>query len=293
VLIRVRASSANLIDLYQLSALAHLQRGRKPAVIGTDVAGTVEAVGRSVTAFSPGDEVLGAARGAFAELACAQERHLVRKPASVPFEDAGTLAVAGSTALQALRDHGCLRSGQRVLINGASGGVGTFAVQIAKALRAEVTGVCSTRNAEMVRAIGADTIIDYTTQDFTRTGAVYDLLIDIAGSRSWSEYSRVLPRGATYVGVGAAAIQHGKGGGMRVLKYLAQSRLRAIGSGRRVVSLFIAKLNAPDLEFLAELVASGRVKPVVEKRYGLADVPEALAYIEAGHLRGKLAIAID
>ena len=294
VLIRVRASSANPVDLYQLSAFAHLQRGRKPAVLGTDVAGSVEAVGKSVTAFSPGDEVVGAARGAFAQYVCvAQHGHLVSKPASVSFEDAGTLAVAGSTALQALRDHGRIRRGQRVLINGASGGVGTFAVQIAKALGAEVTGVCSTRNVETVRAIGADTVIDYTTEDFTLNGAAYDLLVDIAGSRSWSEYMRVLPGGATYVGVGAAAIQHGKGGAMRALTYFVRSRVRATGSGRRAVSLFIAKLNAADVDFLVQLVASGRLKPVVERSYTLDGVPEALAYIEAGHLRGKLAIAID
>jgi NADPH:quinone reductase-like Zn-dependent oxidoreductase len=294
MLIRVHASSANPVDMYATSLFAYLQRGRKPTVMGTDVAGTVEAVGANVTEFRPGDAVLGAARGAFAQFVCVSgEHHLVRKPEGVSFEDAGTLGVAGSTALQALRDHGQLQPGQRVLINGASGGVGTFAVQIAKALGAgEVIAVCSTRNIETARAIGANTVIDYTRDDFTRSRQRYDLMIDIAGSHSWSDCTRVLPKGATYVWVGAAAVQHGKGGMRRLLTQFAGMRVGSIGSGRRATS-FIAKLKNDDLVFLADLVASGCVQPVIEKRYDLARVPEALEYIEAGHLRGKLAIAVD
>jgi len=294
MLVRVHASSANPVDLYALSRMAHLQRRRKPMVVGTDFAGTVEATGRSVTAFAPGDEVFGAARGSFAEyVSVAASAGVVRKPAGVSFEDAATLAVAASTALQSLRDHGRVESGQRVLVNGASGGVGTFAVQIAKSFGAEVTAVCSAGNVDLVRALGADTVIDYTKEDFTRSGKHYDLMLDVAGSHTWSECARVLDRGATYVGVGAAAVQHGKGGPRRALAHFLGIRLASTGSGRRVVVLFLAKLRKDDLELLGGLVESGRVKPSIEKRYDLAGVPEALAHIESGHLRGKLAIRID
>jgi NADPH:quinone reductase-like Zn-dependent oxidoreductase len=294
VLVRVHASSVNPVDMYTISRVAHLQRGRKPTVVGTDLAGTVESIGSNVTEFRPGDEVLGAARGSFAQyVLIAKQARLVRKPAGVSFEDAGTLGVAANTALQALRDHGHLQPGQRVLINGASGGVGTFAVQIAKALGAgEVVAVCSTRNVETARGIGADTVIDYTRDDFTRRGERYDLMVDIAGSHSWSDCARVLPRGGTYVWVGAAAVQHGRGGPRRALTQFIGMRVGSIGSGRRATS-FIARLKNDDLALLADLVASGRIKPVIEKRYDLAGVPEALEYIEAGHLRGKLAIAVD
>jgi NADPH:quinone reductase-like Zn-dependent oxidoreductase len=217
---------------------------------------------------------------------------VVRKPAGVSFEAAATLPVAASTALQALHHHGRVQSGQRVLVNGASGGVGTFAVQIARSLGAEVTAVCSTRNVDLVGAIGAGTVIDYTRDDFTRTGERYDLMLDVAGNRSWSECTRVLAKGATYVGVGAAGVQHGKGGSRAALTHFLEVRLASIGSGRRVVPLFIAKLRKDDLEFLGRLVESGRVKPVIDKRYDLADVADALAHIEMGHLRGKLVILI-
>src|SRR5438874_11248258 len=181
VLVRVRASSANTVDLYALTPVAHLQRSLKPGVVGTDFAGTVESVGKAVTLFEPGDEVFGGGRGAFAEYICIPERKaVVRKPAMVSFEHAATVAVAGTTALQALRDHGRVERGQRVLINGASGGVGSFAVQIAKALGAQVTAVCSTRNVDTARSIGADRVIDYSREDFARDSERYDLMIDIA-----------------------------------------------------------------------------------------------------------------
>jgi NADPH:quinone reductase-like Zn-dependent oxidoreductase len=293
LLVRILASSANPVDLFALSPVGHLLRRRRPVVVGTDFAGIVEATGKNVTAFEPGDEVLGAGRGSFAEyIGIAASGGVVRKPAGVSFEDAATLPVAASTALQALRDHGRVQSGQRVIVNGASGGVGTFAVQIARSLGAEVTAVCSTRNVDLVGAIGAGTVIDYTRDDFTRTGERYDLMLDVAGNRSWSECTRVLAKGATYVGVGAAGVQHGKGGSRAALTHFLEVRLASIGSGRRVVPLFIAKLRKDDLEFLGRLVESGRVKPVIDKRYDLADVADALAHIEMGHLRGKLVILI-
>jgi NADPH:quinone reductase-like Zn-dependent oxidoreductase len=294
LLVRVHASSANPVDLFTLSPAGHLLRRRRPLIVGTDFAGTVEALGTRVTAFRPGDEVFGAARGSFAEyVMVAANGGVVRKPAGVSFEDAATLAVAGSTALQALRDHGRVQSGQRVLVNGGSGGVGTFAVQIARAFGAEVTAVCSPRNVELVRGLGARTVIDYTREDFTRSGKRYDLMLDVAGNRSWWECTRVLDRGAAYVGVGTAGIQHGKGGMRRVLAHFLDVRLASIGGGRRVVALWIARLRKDDLEFLGRLVESGRVKPVIERTYELADVPEALRRIDEGHTQGKLAILVQ
>jgi NADPH:quinone reductase-like Zn-dependent oxidoreductase len=292
LLVRVRASSANPVDLFALTRVAHLQRGRKPAILGTDFAGIVESVGSRVTRYRPGDDVFGAVRGAFAEYAAVVgDRALARKPAGVSFEDAGTLAVAGTTALQAIRDHGCVARGQRVLINGASGGVGTFAVQIAKTFGAEVTAVCSTRNVEPVRGLGADHVVDYMQDDFTRGGGGFDVMIDIAGNRSWSECARLLKRGGTFVGVGAAGVQHGSGGGGRLIRHLLDLRIRSIGGGTKVV-IFIAKLNRSDLETLGELVESGRVKPVIDRRYDLTRVAEALGYLDEGHSMGKVAIDI-
>ncbi len=294
MLVRVHASSTNPVDLYSLTPVAHLQRSLKPAVVGTDFAGTVESVGRTVTLFQPGDEVFGGVRGAFAEHTCISElKAVVRKPAGVSFEQAGTVAVAGSTALQALRDHGRIERGQRVLINGASGGVGTFAVQIAKSFGAHVTAVCSSRHVEVVRSIGADRVVDYTKEDFTRAGEGFDLMLDIAGNRSWSECKRVLGPGATYVGVGAAGVQHGPGGGWRALGHFLQVRLASLGGRRKVVVLFIASLKKDDLVLLGDLLASGDVKPVIERRYGLDGVPEALDYMAEGHADGKIAIEVS
>jgi len=293
LLVRVRSSSANPVDLYALSPVAHWQRGRKPAVVGTDFAGIVESVGSRVTSYRPGDEVFGAVRGAFAEYAAVpNETGVARKPAGVSFEDAGTLAVAATTALQAVRDHGGVAQGQRVLVNGASGGVGTFAVQIAKAFGAEVTAVCSTRNVELVRSLGADHVIDYTQDDFTRRGGGFDVMLDVAGNRSWPECARLLNRGGTFVGVGAAGVQHGQGGVVRAIRHFLDVRVRSIGGGKKVVVLFIAKLNRPDLETLGELVESGRVKPVIDRRYDVTQIADALGYLDEGHTMGKVAIGI-
>src|ERR1700674_1022287 len=293
LLVRVRASSANPVDLFALTPVAHLQRGRKPAIVGTDFAGTVESVGRRVTRYQPGDEIFGGVRGAFAEYAAvAEDGPVARKRAGVSFEDAGTLAVAGTTALQAVRDQRGVAAGQRVLINGASGGVGTFAVKIARAFGAEVTAVCGTRNVELLRGLGADHVVDYTREDLTRSAGGFDLMLDVAGNRSWSECARLLKRGGTFVGIGAAGVQHGRDGGLRAIRHFLEVRIRSIGGGKKVVVLFIAKLHRPDLETLGELVESGRVKPVIDRRYDLTHVGEALGYLDEGHSMGKLAIAI-
>ncbi len=292
VLIRVHASSANPVDLFPTTAVGYLMGGGKPLVLGTDYAGTIESVGKAVTDFQPGDQVFGGGRGAFAEFKVAPAGGgLAHIPSGVSFEHAGTVAVAATTALQALRDHGRIQPGQKVLINGASGGVGTFAVQIARALGGEVTGVCGTRNVDMVRSIGADHVIDYRQEDFTRDNMKYDLLIDIAGSHSWSECTRVLAAKGTFVGVGAAAVQHGKRGGMKAIAHIAGARLGSLIGGRRW-AFFIAKLNRPDLEFLGDLLASGQVTPVIERTYSLAQAPEALTYLNEGHARAKIAIAV-
>ena len=293
LLVKVLASSANPVDLFQLSAAGYMLRGFRPGSVGTDFAGVVEEVGATVTAFRAGDEVFGAARGAFAEYLTVQETAgVVRKPAGVSFADAATLAVAGCTALQAVRDHGNMKSRDRVLVNGASGGVGTFAVQVAKALGGEVTAVCSTRNVELARSIGADAVIDYTNEDFVRRGERYDVIVDVAGSHPLSECLRLLNRGGAFVGVGASAIQHRTAGSFRALAHLARIRLASSRGSGRSVAIFIAKVRKDDLAFLGELVASGRVKPVIERTYDLEDAGAALARIDEGHLRGKLGIAI-
>jgi len=294
VLVRVRASSANPVDLFPTSRIGSLANSRQRGLaLGTDFAGAVEVVGKDVTEFRAGDEVFGGARGAFAELMCVPAKGaIVHKPAGMTSEQAGTVAVAATTALQALRTHGGLRAGQRVLINGASGGVGTFAVQIACALGAEVTAVCRTRNVEMVRALGARTVVDYTTEDFTRGEARYDLIIDIAGSHSLRECRRVMTPRGTFVGVGAAGVQHGRGGGWRAIGHFLGTRVGSIGRSQRVVVLFIARLNKDDLAFLGELIASGKVTPMIERRYELREVGAALSYMNEGHARAKLAISV-
>jgi NADPH:quinone reductase-like Zn-dependent oxidoreductase len=293
VLVRVHASSANPVDLFPTSAIGYLQGGRKPAVLGTDFAGTVDQVGAKVGRFKAGDEVFGGKRGAFAEYLLASEvAPMVSKPAGVSFEAAGTVAVAGTTALQALRTHGDIKTGQHVLINGASGGVGTFAVQIAKALGAEVTAVCSARNVDLVRSLGADTVIDYTMEDFTRGSRRFDLVLDVAGSHSLAACRGVMTPTATFVGVGAAGIQHRSGGNFRAIGHFLGTRVASIGGKHKVVVLFIAALNNDDLTFLGELLESGKVVPAIDRRYDLSGVPEALEYMNRGHARAKVAIRV-
>src|SRR2546427_2094322 len=292
VLIKVSAASVNPVDrLYRgRPYLVRIKIGlSKPndTRLGRDVSGVVEAVGTNVTQFKPGDGVFGTCRGAYAEYACASESAFVMKPDNVTFEQAASVPIAGLTALQGLRDKGEIQSGQKVLINGASGGVGTFAVQIAKALGAEVTGVCSTRNVDLVRSIGADHVIDYTREDFTRSGRRYDLMFDVAGSRSWSECKRILDPQATLVIVGAP-----KGGRlMGPLSHIVRVRLAALRSSRKVV-WFIAKMNKPDMAVLRDLLQARKVTPVIDRRYKLSEVPDALRYLGEGHAQGKIIITV-
>jgi NADPH:quinone reductase-like Zn-dependent oxidoreductase len=292
VLVRVGAASVNRADWYFMTGTPYLVRPEmgllkpKNPLFGTDFAGTVEAVGKDVTEFRAGDEVFGGKTGAFAEYVNVRDA-VVSKPANVTFEEAAAVPVAALTALQGLRDHGQLQPGQKVLINGASGGVGTFAVQIAKAFGAEVTAVCRTRNVEMARSIGADHVVDYTREDFTRTDQRYDLMLDVAGSRSWRECKRVLNPDATVVIAGGPK-------GNRVIgpmSHLVATRLASLRSSQKVVN-FLAKLNRPDLTFMGELLETGRVTPVIERTYGLDEAADALRYMGEGHARGKLVITV-
>jgi NADPH:quinone reductase-like Zn-dependent oxidoreductase len=294
VLVRVRAASVNPADWYGVTGRPYVGRAamglRKPKSnrLGVDFAGTVEAVGKDVTQFRLGDEVFGGRDGAFAEYVCVrEERAVVPKPANVTFEQAAAVPIAALTALQGLRDKGQLQPGQKVLINGASGGVGTFAVQIAKALGAEVTGVCSTRNVDLVRSLGADHVIDYTREDFTRSDRRYDLMLDVAGSRSWSECRRVLEPQATLVIVGAP-----KGSRlMGPLSHMVKVRLAAVRSSRKVV-FFIAKFNKADMEVLRELLEAGKVTPVIDRRYELSEIADAFRYMGEGHAQGKIVLTV-
>jgi NADPH:quinone reductase-like Zn-dependent oxidoreductase len=294
VLVRVHAASVNRQDWYVLTGTPYIGRTgmglRKPKqpVLGADFAGTVEAVGNDVTQFRPGDEVFGCRSGAFAEYVCVPEDGaVVPKPANVTFEHAAAVPVAALTALQGLRDKGQLRSGQKVLINGASGGVGTFAVQIAKALGADVTGVSSTANVDTARSIGADRVVDYTREDFTRNDQRHDVLLDVAGSRSWSEYKRVLNPEATLVLIGGPK-------GSRLtgpLGHIAKVRLAAMRSSQKVV-FFLAQPEKADLAALRELLEAGKVTPVIDRRYELSETADALAYMGEGHAQGKIVITV-
>ena len=256
---------------------------------GHDVAGQVETVGKDVTQFKLGDEVFGVCRGAFAEYACASESKLAMKPDNVTFEQAASVPVAALTALQGLRDKGQIQPGQKVLINGAAGGVGTFAVQIAKSFGADVTGVCSTRNVDMVRSIGADRVIDYTQQDFTKSGQRYDLIFDLVANHSLSAFRRVLNPKGIYVGAGI-----GPGGSM--IGFLARAALTAPVLSRFVNQkfvIFIAKITKEDLTVMRDLMASRKVTPVIEKRHRLSEVSEAIRYLATGHARAKLVITLE
>lgn len=285
VLVRVRAASVNPADWHMMTGtpiVARLSEGLfkpKRTVAGADLAGTVEAVGKDVTRFQPGDEVFGEGSKTFAEYASVPERLLEHKPANVTFEEAGVVGIAGFTALQGLRDHGKIQSGQHVLINGASGGVGTFAVQIAKSFGAEVTAVCSTRNVDMVRSIGADHVIDYTTEDFTQSGP-YDLILDTVGTRPLSQCKQALSPEGIYVAVGAPKTM-----------VPLMGRLLAMAFSKNTV-WFVAKANQEDLVVLRELLESGAVKPVIDRRYRLSEAAEAMRYLGEGHAQGKTVITV-
>src|SRR5215831_3253220 len=292
VLVRVHAASVNPLDWHFLTGTPYLTRfmlglrAPKEQRLGVDFAGTVEAVGKDVDHVEPGDEVFGGRHGAFADYVAAKDA-VVRKPVGVSFEDAAATPIAGVTALQGLRDKGAVQAGQKVLVNGASGGVGTFAVQLARTFGAEVTAVCSAYNVETARFLGADRVIDYTKEDFTRSGVRYDLLLDIVGNHSWTECRRVLVDGGRYVMVGGPKTNRLIGPlGMAARRQLVST----IGSRRAIK--FLAKLNRDDLGYLAGLIADGSVNPVIDRRYGLAETPEAVGYVGAGHARGKVVIAV-
>jgi len=296
VLIKARAASVNPADWRLMRGAPYVFRIlfglRKPTImqpgqLGHDVAGQVEAVGRNVSWFKPGDEVFGVCKGALAEYACAPDSALARKPANVTFEEAASAPVAALTALQGLRDKGRIQPGQKVLINGAAGGVGTFAVQIAKSFGAEVTGVCSMRNVDMVRSIGADRVVDYTREDFTKSGQRYDLILDNVGNHSLSAFRRVLnPKGSCVI---AGAPKNPTG--FFLTHMIAAPVLSRFVSQKFVT--FIAKMNREDLTIMGEFLATGKVKPVIDKRYRLSEVQEAIRYLEEGHARGKAVISVE
>jgi len=295
VLIKVCAASVNPLDWhfmrgtpYMVRIMAGLGKPKDPR-LGVDLAGQVEAVGRNVTQFKPGDKVFGSCRGAFAEYACTSESALVTKPDNVTFEQAASVPVAAFTALQGLRDLGQIQPGHKVLINGAAGGVGTLAVQIAKWFGADVTGVCSTRNVDQVRSLGADQVIDYTREDFTKSGKRYDIFFDGVGNHSLSACRRVLNPKGIYVPFG------GEGGRWMIgpLARAITTMVLSLFVSQKLVKFFLARGNKEDLTRMRELLAAGKVKPVIDKCYRLSDAAEAIRYLEKGHARGKVIITLE
>ena len=298
LLVKVRAASVNPYDWHFIEGTPKMIRLmgvglRKPKDIrvGVDFAGTVEAVGKNVTQFKPGDDVFGGKGGAFAEYVCPRaDRAVAIKPANITFEQAASVNIAGLTALQGIRDKGKVQPGQKVLINGASGGVGTFAVQIAKSYGADVTGVCSTRNVDLVRSLGADHVIDYTKEDFTKGEQRYDVILDNVANHSLSECRRVLTPNGKYVMIGGGrANEQGFVGVMfRPLKAMVMSPFVSQQMG-----MMMAELSQKDLTVLADLMQAGKVTPVIDRRYKLSEVPQAIAYVEEGHARGKVIITLE
>ncbi|WP_067822958.1 NAD(P)-dependent alcohol dehydrogenase [Actinomadura kijaniata] len=297
VLVRVRAASVNPYDWRHLRAHPKLvrlsiglRRPRPGLVPGADLAGVVERVGDEVTGLRPGDEVFGEVRlGSFAEAVAVPHDRLALKPAPLTFEQAASVPMAAHTALQGLRDAGRIAAGQRVLVNGASGGIGTFAVQLAKAFGAEVTGVCSTRNVALVRSLGADDVVDYTREDFTEREERYDLLMDIVGDRSLAELRRPLTPRGTLVIVGGIA--SARGGLLGPAAQMLRGALASPFVSQRIAAVRW-KPNSADLRLLADLMEEERLAPVIDRTYPFAEIPEALRYIERGHARGKVAITL-
>ncbi len=292
VLVGVRAAAVNIGNWHVLRGIPYAMRPAvglfkpKHEIPGLDLAGQVEAVGGRVKQFQPGDEVFGWCNGAFAEYACAEENNLLAKPSNLTLEQAAAVGDSAFTALNAVRDQGKVQPGQKVVINGASGGVGTFAVQIAKSFGADVTGVCSTKNVEMVRSVGANRVIDYTKEDFAQADERYDVMLDLVGNRSLSDCMGTLSRQGTYVLVGVSDM--GRWFGLaRQIKALSLSPFV-----RQTVRVFIVRHNRADLAVLKELVEAGKVTPVIDRRYALRDVPEALRYQGEGHPRGKIVITV-
>ena len=292
VMIKLCAASVNPLDLFLMKGAPWNRvipglRTPKHKILGCDIAGRVEAVGRNVKQFQPGDEVFGVTgfegKG-FAEYACAIEEKLGPKPANLSFEDAAAVPIAASTALQGLRDKGRIRSGQKVLVEGASGGVGTFAVQIAKVFGAEVTAVCSTRNVDTARSIGADHVIDYTLVDFARSGQRYDLILAANAHHSTFDYRRSLSNDGIYVAAG--------GGVVRILQALLLGPLLSL-IGRKKMGFFLANINQKDLVFLKDLLEAGKVAPIIDRRYPLSGAAEALLYLAEGHAQGKVVLTVE
>src|SRR5215467_4313985 len=298
LLVRVHAASVNPYDWHFIEGTPYLMRAmgvglRKPkdTRVGVDFAGTVEAVGKNVTQFKPGDDVFGGRGGAFAEYVCPRaDRAVALKPANITFEQAASLNIAGITALQAVRDRGKVQPGQKVLINGASGGVGTFAVQIAKSMGADVTGVCSTRNIDLVKSLGADHVIDYTKKDFTKSAQRYDVMLDNVGNHSLSECRGVLTPNGKYVliGGGGASDKGFLGGLGKALWAMVFSKFV-----NQQMGMMMADANHNDLAVLADMMQSGKLKPVIDRTYKLEQLPDAIRYVEQGHARGKVVISVD
>src|SRR5437763_7891329 len=299
ILVKVRAASVNPYDWHFIEGTPKIMRAmgvglRKPkdTRLGVDFAGTVEAVGKNVTQFKPGDEVFGGRDGAFAEYVCPRaDRAVTLKPASITFEQAASINIAGITALQGVRDKGKVQPGQKVLINGASGGVGTFAVQIAKSFGADVTGVCSTRNIELVQSLGADHVIDYTKEDFTKGDQKYDVILDNVANHSLSECRRVLTPNGIYVliGGGSANEQGFLGALGKALNAAVYSRFV-----KQKMGMMMAQPSTQDLTLLAEMVQSGKLKTVIDRTYkSLSEVPDAIRYLEEGHAKGKVIITVE
>src|SRR5438309_1540666 len=298
VLVKIYASSVNAADRHNMRGppfmlrlvlpLFRMNMGvRKPREpgVGTDIAGRVEAVGNNVTQFKPGDEVYGVCMAGYAEYGTAKENRIALKPTNRSFEETAAVPIAGLTALQALRNHGHIKPGQRVLVNGGGGGVGTFAVQIAKSFGAEVTAVTNTGNIDLVRSLGADHVIDYTNEDFTKNVQMYDLIVDTASSHSISAYKRILNPNGTFVLVGMRdkIIR-------RLLSFIIRARL---SRGDKKFLFFVAKGNQEDFVTLKELMESGKVVPVIDRRYSLGETAQAVRYFEEGHTRGKIVITVD
>jgi len=288
ILIKVHAASVNSYDWRHLRADPFFIRVMvgglfkpKHRILGADVAGKVEAVGRNVTQFKPGDDVFGeGSYGGFAEYVCVDENRFILKPDNLTFDEAAAVPMAALTALQGLRDKGKIQAKQKVLINGASGGVGTFAVQIARSFGAEVTGVCSTAKMDLVRSLGADNVVDYTQEDVTRNNQKYDLILDTAAHRSISDYKRILNPDGVYVLVGGSI--------SRIFQLMFKSK-----TGVKNIGTMVASINQKDLLFLAELLKSGKIKSIIDKRFPLADTAKALQYFEEGHTRGKIVITVQ
>lgn len=296
VLIKVRAASVNPADWHFMRGTPYLMRLaaglRRPKSerLGADVAGEVEAIGKNATRFKPGDQVFGVCRGAFAEYACGPESKLAIKPANIGFEQAASVPVAAVTAIQGLRDRGQTQPGQKLLINGAAGGVGTFAVQIGKWLGAEVTGVCSTRNLDMVRSLGADHVIDYTRENFADAAQHYDVILDSVVNHSLSDFRRALRPKGRYVLVGGGGPSDGGLLGPGLFRAIVAPVLSWFVSQN--MCFFVADINTKELTALGDLIAAGKITPVIDRQHKLNEVPEAIRYLEQGHARGKVVISV-